>query len=95
MSNLDISYVFPSLANVFLYSHNGTAVTSQPESSIAPYLTALQERTKALGIRVGSYPLLQHGVYVSLIGQDRVKPISRGGATSRPSFLHPSFSGTL
>ncbi|PSR76938.1 hypothetical protein PHLCEN_2v8134 [Hermanssonia centrifuga] len=42
----------------------------QPESSIAPYLTELQARTKADGIRVGSYPLLSHGVYVSLIGLD-------------------------
>ena len=41
-----------------------------PESSIAPYLTELQARTKAEGIRVGSYPLLQRGVYVSLIGRD-------------------------
>ncbi|KAI0696526.1 Molybdopterin binding protein [Cytidiella melzeri] len=45
--------------------------TSQPESSIAPFLTELQARTKGDGIRVGSYPLLSHGVYVSLIGQDR------------------------
>ncbi|GJE86322.1 competence/damage-inducible protein A [Phanerochaete sordida] len=45
--------------------------TSKPESSIAPYLTELQARTKEDGIRVGSYPLLQHGVYVSLIGYDR------------------------
>lgn len=45
--------------------------TSRPESSIAPYLTELQARTKGDGVRVGSYPLLQHGVYVSLIGQDR------------------------
>ncbi|KAF7789990.1 hypothetical protein EIP86_000938 [Pleurotus ostreatoroseus] len=44
--------------------------TSLPESSIAPYLTELQARTKGDGVRVGSYPLLQHGVYVSLIGRD-------------------------
>lgn len=41
-----------------------------PESSIAPYLTELQARTKADGMRVGSYPLLLHGVYVSLISRD-------------------------
>ena len=41
-----------------------------PESSIAPYLTELQARTKEEGIRVGSYPLLARGVYVSLIGRD-------------------------
>ncbi|KAI0088259.1 MoaB/Mog domain-containing protein [Irpex rosettiformis] len=45
--------------------------TSLPESSIAPYLTDLQARTKGDGIRVGSYPMLSQGVYVSLIGQDR------------------------
>jgi len=45
--------------------------TSLPESSIAPFLTELQARTKGDGIRVGSYPLLSQGVYVSLIGQDR------------------------
>jgi len=44
--------------------------TSQPESSIAPFLTDLQARTKSQGIRVGSYPLLARGVYVSLIGRD-------------------------
>ena len=41
-----------------------------PESSIAPFLTALQARTKPAGVRVGSYPLLAKGVYVSLIGRD-------------------------
>ncbi|KAI0318225.1 Molybdopterin binding protein, partial [Amylostereum chailletii] len=44
--------------------------TSQPESSIAPFLTALHNRVKNEGIRVGSYPLFAKGVYVSLIGQD-------------------------
>ncbi|KZT04872.1 Molybdopterin binding protein [Laetiporus sulphureus 93-53] len=43
--------------------------TSLPESSIAPYLTELQARTKADGIQVGSYPLLMRGVYVALIGR--------------------------
>ena len=41
-----------------------------PESSIAPFLTSLQARTKSAGVRVGSYPLLSKGVYVSLIGPD-------------------------
>ncbi|KAH9925115.1 uncharacterized protein B0H18DRAFT_1009902, partial [Fomitopsis serialis] len=40
------------------------------DSSIAPYLTELQARTKAAGVRVGSYPLLMRGVYVALIGRD-------------------------
>ncbi|EPS96409.1 hypothetical protein FOMPIDRAFT_1025409 [Fomitopsis schrenkii] len=44
--------------------------TNMPESSIAPYLTELQARTKAAGVRVGSYPLLMRGVYVALIGRD-------------------------
>ncbi|GBE83538.1 MoaB/Mog domain-containing protein [Sparassis latifolia] len=44
--------------------------TSLPESSIAPYLSQVQARTKASGVRVGSYPLLQRGVYVALIGRD-------------------------
>lgn len=46
---------------------------SLPESSIAPYLTSLHQRLKADQIRVGSYPLLQRGVTVSLIGQDETK----------------------
>jgi hypothetical protein len=44
---------------------------SLPESSIAPYLTSLQKRVKSEGIRIGSYPMLQKGVYVSLIGLDK------------------------
>ena len=44
---------------------------SLPESSIAPYLTQLQARVSAERIRIGSYPVLQRGVYVSLIGVDR------------------------
>lgn len=41
-----------------------------PESSIAPFLTTLQERVKKEMIRVGSYPKLMQGVDVSLIGKD-------------------------
>ncbi|RXK35414.1 molybdopterin binding domain-containing protein [Tremella mesenterica] len=44
--------------------------TSKPESIIAPFLTELQVRVKKEGIRVGSYPFLQRGVHVSLIGHD-------------------------
>jgi len=49
-----------------------------PESSIAPYLTSLQKRVKDEGIRIGSYPVLQKGVYVSLIGmnESRVRELS-------------------
>lgn len=52
--------------------------TRLPESSIAPYLTELQARTKEAGVRVGSYPLLSRGVYVSLIGRDveKVKEVA-------------------
>ncbi|KAL4067436.1 MoaB/Mog domain-containing protein [Scleroderma yunnanense] len=52
--------------------------TSFPESFIAPYLTHLQARVRAEGIRIGSYPVLQRGVYVSLIGinHERVASIA-------------------
>lgn len=65
--------VFTSYAPVSFQSHPfpNPRARSKPESSIAPYLTDLQARTKADGIRIGSYPLLQHGVYVSFIGYDR------------------------
>ena len=57
-------------------SHDGYSL---PESSIAPYLTELQKRVKEEGIRVGSYPLLMKGVFVSLIGQNegRVRELGR------------------
>ncbi|KAI9438273.1 hypothetical protein H4582DRAFT_2076869 [Lactarius indigo] len=53
--------------------------SSLPESSIAPYLTGLQERVKEEGVRVGSYPLIKKGVYVSLIGQneDRIRELGK------------------
>ncbi|KAH8921861.1 Molybdopterin binding protein, partial [Atractiella rhizophila] len=44
--------------------------TALPESSIAPFLTQLQERVKKEGVRVGSYPKMNNGVDVSLIGKD-------------------------
>ncbi|KAL0066868.1 hypothetical protein AAF712_006063 [Marasmius tenuissimus] len=44
--------------------------TDRPESMIAPYLTSLQARVKADGIQVGSYPVLNQGVFVCLIGRD-------------------------
>lgn len=44
---------------------------SLPESSIAPYLATLQKRVISEDIQIGSYPLLQRGVYVSLIGANR------------------------
>ncbi|KAK7683820.1 hypothetical protein QCA50_013196 [Cerrena zonata] len=44
--------------------------TALPESSIAPYLTELQTRTKTQGVRIGSYPSLGAGVYVSLISRN-------------------------
>ncbi|KAI0299384.1 MoaB/Mog domain-containing protein [Multifurca ochricompacta] len=53
--------------------------TTLPESIIAPYLTELQNHVKEEGIRVGSYPLLMKGVYVSLIGQneERIRELGK------------------
>ena len=52
---------------------------SLPESSIAPYLTELQKRVKLEGVRVGSYPLINKGVFVSLIGRNvgRVRELGK------------------
>ena len=48
--------------------------TSQPESNIAPFLTSLQGRVKAEGVRVGSYPKgIGGGVDVSLISKDEAR----------------------
>ncbi|KZO94677.1 Molybdopterin binding protein [Calocera viscosa TUFC12733] len=47
--------------------------TGRPESSIAPFLTELANRTKPEGIRVGSYPDFRVGVTVSLIGKDQAR----------------------
>ena len=44
---------------------------SLAESSIAPFLTSLQERVKNEGVRIGSYPFFGRGVCVSLIGLDK------------------------
>lgn len=52
------------------HSHTPHDVYSLPESSIAPYLTELQNRVKEEGVRVGSYPQFMKGVFVSLIGQN-------------------------
>lgn len=51
---------------------------SLAESSIAPYLTTLQKRVTPEGIRIGSYPLIHRGVYVSLIGanRDRIRQLA-------------------
>ncbi|KAK6981221.1 MoCF-biosynth domain-containing protein [Favolaschia claudopus] len=46
--------------------------TERPESMIAPYLTKLQTHLRPHGIQVGSYPVLGQGVFVSLIGRDRL-----------------------
>lgn len=53
-----------------------------PESSIAPYLTSLQDRVKAEGIKVGSYPQLHAGVTVSLIGKDKRRVLELGQEVS-------------
>lgn len=53
--------------------------TSHPESNIAPFLTKLSEEVRKEGIRVGSYPALQKGVTVSLIGknEERLKELQQ------------------
>jgi hypothetical protein len=56
---------------VLFYVSSLIPTSSRPESIIAPYLTTLQARLRDEGIRVGSYPVLQEGVYVSLIGSDQ------------------------
>jgi molybdenum cofactor synthesis domain-containing protein len=58
--------------------HRLQVFTLHAESIIAPFLTNLQKRLSREGIRVGSYPVLQQGVYVSLIGSDeaRVKQVA-------------------
>ena len=69
----------PSIRLILHHNDVVHTVTSLPESSIAPYLTELQNRVKEEGIRVGSYPLLMKGVFVSLIGQDegRVRELGK------------------
>ncbi|KAH8112272.1 MoaB/Mog domain-containing protein [Phellopilus nigrolimitatus] len=57
--------------------------TNAPESSIAPFLTALQKRVQGEGIRVGSYPLFQKGVTVSLIGRDEQRVRGIGEEVAR------------
>ncbi|KAL0570644.1 hypothetical protein V5O48_011311 [Marasmius crinis-equi] len=53
--------------------------TERPESMIAPYLTSLQARVKADGIQVGSYPVLNQGVFVCLIGRDLPSYVNSDG----------------
>jgi len=57
--------------------------TSLPESSIAPYLRALQQRVQPEGIRIGSYPVIQKGVYVSLIGSNKERVKELGGEVEK------------
>ena len=38
---------------------------------IAPYLSSLHERVKPYDIRIGSYPVMTRGVFVSVIGKYR------------------------
>ncbi|KAF8647308.1 hypothetical protein AX16_006770 [Volvariella volvacea WC 439] len=62
--------------------------TERPESMIAPYLTALQNRLKSRNIQVGSYPVIGQGVFVSLIGRDNShnsnKDMNEGALDSVP-----------
>lgn len=48
------------------------------ESSIAPFLTSLQERVKGDGVRIGSYPFFGRSVCVSLIGLDKPSILALG-----------------
>lgn len=52
--------------------------SSLVESSIAPFLTSLQERVKNEGVRIGSYPFFGRGVCVSLIGLDKPRVLALG-----------------
>lgn len=48
--------------------------TALPESNIAPFLGSLQNRVKAEGVRIGSYPKgIGGGVDVSLISQNEAR----------------------
>ncbi|KAL7411079.1 MoaB/Mog domain-containing protein [Mrakia frigida] len=53
--------------------------TEMAESNIAPGLGRLAEEVRKEGIRVGSYPALQKGVTISLIGknQERLKELEQ------------------
>ena len=51
---------------------------SLTESSIAPFLTSLQERVKNEGVRIGSYPFFGRGVCISLIGLDKPHILALG-----------------
>ena len=51
--------------------HRFIVATEEPESVIAPFLTELQGRVAAEGIKVGSYPKWKGGVKVSLLGRDK------------------------
>jgi len=72
------TYLSPGIRLISI-SRDVLCACSLPESSIAPYLTELQKRVKEEGIRVGSYPFLMKGVFVSLIGQDegRVRELGK------------------
>lgn len=59
------------------------AISSLPESSIAPFLTSLQERVKNDGVRIGSYPFFGRGVCVSLIGLDKPNILALGQEVMR------------
>ncbi|KAF7376030.1 MoCF-biosynth domain-containing protein [Mycena sanguinolenta] len=59
--------------------------TERPESMIAPYLTKLQSRLRPHGIQVGSYPVLGQGVFVSLIGRDRLLTTSSATPVAQTS----------
>lgn len=67
-----------SLASSPSTSSYADALARLPESSIAPFLTSLQERVKNDGVRIGSYPFFGRGVCVSLIGLDKPSILELG-----------------
>ena len=80
---LNLIYLFETDFNRMFFN---LIFGSVPESSIAPYLTTLHKRLASEGIRVGSYPLLQRGVTVSLIGRDEERIREIGQEASGVSF---------
>jgi hypothetical protein len=74
----DIRFL-PSISTLPACRYHTDITSSSPESSIAPFLTALQERVKNDGIRIGSYPIFGRGVCVSLIGLDKPSILALGG----------------
>ena len=70
--------IFTKYGAMFHLSPCADTPSSLVESSIAPFLTSLQERVKNEGVRIGSYPFFGRGVCVSLIGLDKPRVLALG-----------------